>query len=183
MKEKVESLREIIILIIVLLLLTVSAFSQNQFSDYVNYQKSLVDGDYMYVMVKNKTEIISLTDSAKLDAFIRDWLGVKYKLGGSTKRGIDCSQFTKRLYRDVYGLELKDVAYKQWIQTKRISKTNLIVGDIIFFNSRISPSGWHCGIYIGNDRFVHAANKSEGVKISSLNEPKYKKSYKGAGRL
>lgn len=180
MKEK---LKEIIILIVVLLLLTISAFSQNQFSDYVNYQKSLVDGDYMYVVVKGKTEIVPLTDSTKLDVFIRDWLGVKYKLGGNTKRGIDCSQFTKRLYRDVYGLELKDVAYKQWGQTKRVSKSNLTVGDIVFFNSRISPSGWHCGIYIGNRRFVHAANRLEGVKISTLDEPRYLRSYKGAGRL
>lgn len=180
MKEKIK---EIIGLIILLTLLTISAFSQNQFSDYVNYQKSLVDGDYMYVIVKGKTEKLPITDTLKLDVFIRNWLGVKYKLGGSTKRGIDCSQFTKRLYQDVYGLELKDVAYKQWIQTKRVPKTGLIVGDIVFFNSRVSPSGWHCGIYIGNDRFVHAANKSEGVKISSLSEPKYKKSYKGAGRL
>ena len=178
-----KKFKEIIWLIIVLTLLTISAFSQNQFSDYVNYQKSLVDGDYVYVMVKGKTEIIALTDSAKLDAFIRDWLGVKYRLGGRTKSGIDCSQFTKRLYRDVYGLELKDVAYKQWSQTNRITKTNLIIGDIVFFNTRISPSGWHCGIYIGNDKFVHAANKAEGVKISSLSEPKYKKSYKGGGRL
>jgi lipoprotein Spr len=178
-----ERIKEIIGLIVLLLLLTISAFSQNQFSDYVNYRKSLIDGDYMFVIVKGKTEVIPITDSAKLDSFIRDWLGVRYKLGGSTKRGIDCSQFTKRLYRDVYGLELKDVAYKQWIQTKRISKTSLIVGDIIFFNSRISPSGWHCGIYIGNNKFVHAANKSEGVKISSLSELKYIKSYKGAGRL
>lgn len=164
MKEKFESLKEIIILIVILLLLTVSAFSQNMFSGYVQH--------------------IELTqDTTKLGKFINEWIGVRYKLGGTTKRGIDCSQFTKRLYRDVYGLELKDVAYKQWIQTKRISKTNLIVGDIVFFNSRVSPSGWHCGVYIGNDRFVHAANKSEGVKISSLSELKYKKSYKGGGRL
>jgi lipoprotein Spr len=180
MKEK---LKEVIIIIVVLLLLTISAFSQNQFSDYVNHQKSLVDGYYMYVTVNGKTEIIQLTDSAKLDAFIRDWLGVRYKLGGSTKKGIDCSQFTKRLYRDVYNLSLENVAYKQWIQTKRIKKDSLRVGDIVFFRSRQSPSGWHCGIYIGNKRFVHAANKSEGVRISTLDEPRYLKSYRGAGRL
>ncbi len=161
MKEK---LKEVIILIVVLLLLTVSAFSQNQFSDYVQH-------------------IESTEDTTKLGKFINEWLGVRYRLGGSTKKGIDCSQFTKRLYRDVYNLSLQDVAYKQWIQTKRIKKDSLQVGDIVFFRSRQSPSGWHCGIYIGNNRFVHAANKSEGVKISTLDEPRYLNSYKGAGRL
>jgi lipoprotein Spr len=163
MKRVKKIYKELIWLIILLTLLTISAFSQNQFSDYVKH--------------------IETQEAPKLDKFINEWIGIPYKLGGKTKKGIDCSQFTKRLYRDVYSLELKDVAYKQWSQTNRIPKTNLIIGDIVFFNSRISPSGWHCGIYIGNDKFVHAANKSEGVKISSLNEPKYKKSYKGAGRL
>jgi lipoprotein Spr len=161
MKEK---LKEVIILIVVLLLLTVSAFSQNQFSDYVQH-------------------IESAEDTTKLGKFINEWLGVRYRLGGSTKKGIDCSQFTKKLYRNVYDLSLGDVAYKQWNQTKRIKKDSLQVGDIVFFRSRQSPSGWHCGIYIGNNRFVHAANKSEGVKISTLDEPRYLNSYKGAGRL
>ena len=161
MKEK---LKEVIVLIIVLLLLTISAFSQNQFSDYVQH-------------------IESTEDTTKLGKFINEWLGVRYRLGGSTKKGIDCSQFTKRLYRDVYNLSLQDVAYKQWNQTKRIKKDSLQVGDIVFFRSKQSPSGWHCGIYIGNNRFVHAANKSEGVKISTLDEPRYLRSYKGAGRL
>lgn len=161
MKEK---LKEVLILIVVLLLLTISAFSQNQFSGYVQH-------------------IESTEDTTKLGKFINDWLGVRYRLGGSTKKGIDCSQFTKRLYRDVYNLSLQDVAYKQWNQTKRIKKDSLQVGDIVFFRSRQSPSGWHCGIYIGNNRFVHAANKSEGVKISTLDEPRYLRSYKGAGRL
>jgi lipoprotein Spr len=161
MKEK---LKEVIILIVVLLLLTVSAFGQNQFSDYVQH-------------------IESTEDTTKLGKFINEWLGVRYRLGGSTKKGIDCSQFTKKLYRNVYDLSLGDVAYKQWNQTKRIKKDSLQVGDIVFFRSRQSPSGWHCGIYIGNNRFVHAANKSEGVKISTLDEPRYLNSYKGAGRL
>jgi len=103
-------------------------------------------------------------------------------LGGKTERGIDCSQFTKRLYKDVYGKQLENVAYKQWNETKRIKKDSLTIGDLVFFRSRQSPSGWHCGTYLGETMFVHAANRYEGVKISSLLEPKYKAAYKGAGR-
>jgi len=47
----------------------------------------------------------------------------------------------------------------------------------------LGKPGWHCGTYIGETMFVHAANKYEGVKISSLLEPRYKNAYKGAGRL
>ena len=123
------------------------------------------------------------TEDSILNSFILKWLGKPYKLGGKTEKGIDCSQFTKRLYKDVYGKELQNVAYKQWNQTKRVKRDSLQVGDIVFFRSRQSPSGWHCGAYIGNTYFVHAANKFEGVKISSLKEPKYMKSYRGSGRL
>jgi len=123
------------------------------------------------------------TEDSILNSFILKWLGKPYKLGGKTEKGIDCSQFTKRLYKDVYGKELENVAYKQWNQTIRIKRDSLQVGDIVFFRSRQSPSGWHCGAYIGNTYFVHAANKFEGVKVSSLNEPRYVKSYRGSGRL
>ena len=118
-----------------------------------------------------------------LNSFILKWLGKPYKLGGKTEKGIDCSQFIKRLYKDVYSKELENVAYKQWNQTKRVKRDSLQVGDIVFFRSRQSPSGWHCGAYIGNTYFVHAANKFEGVKVSSLKEPRYMKSYRGAGKL
>lgn len=136
--------------------------------------------DSIPLQLKPDTTIVK---SESIGEFMKEWLGVRYRLGGSTKRGIDCSQFTKRFYKDIYGRQLQNVAYKQWNQTKRIRKPELIVGDIVFFRSKSSPSGWHCGIYIGNDRFLHASNRHEGVKISELSEPKYVKSYRGAGRL
>lgn len=124
-----------------------------------------------------------LTPDTTLNNFIYHWLGKPYKLGGRTEKGIDCSQFNKRLYGDVYKLQLENVCYRQWDQTQRIQKDSLQIGDLVFFRSRQSPSGWHCGTYIGETLFVHAANKYEGVKVSSLLEPNYKKAYKGAGRI
>ena len=118
-----------------------------------------------------------------LNKFIIHWLGKPYKLGGRTEKGIDCSQFNKRLYLDVYKKELKDVCWRQWEQTQRVKKDSLEVGDLVFFRSKQSPSGWHCGCYIGNSYFVHAANRFEGVKVSSLKEPRYFRSYRGGGRL
>ena len=111
------------------------------------------------------------------------WLGKPYKLGGRTEKGIDCSGFNKRLYTDVYKLNLESVCYRQWAQTNRVEKDSLKTGDLLFFRSTQSPSGWHCAVYLGETLFVHAANRYEGVKISSLNEPNYKRAYRGAGRL
>jgi lipoprotein Spr len=121
--------------------------------------------------------------SKELSTFVNEWMGVRYRLGGSTKRGIDCSQFTKKLYGEVYGIKLGNNCQQQWNQTIRVQRDSLVIGDILFFRSRLSPSGWHCGLYLGNGNFVHAANKVEGVKISNLSEPRYKKGFKGAGRI
>jgi lipoprotein Spr len=124
-----------------------------------------------------------LTPDTTLNNFIYHWLGKPYKLGGKTERGIDCSQFNKKLYADVYKLNLENVCYRQWDQTERVKMDSLQIGDLLFFRSRQSPSGWHCATYIGETMFVHSANRYEGVKISSINEPRYRKAYKGAGRL
>ncbi len=123
------------------------------------------------------------TEDSVLNSFILKWLGKPYKLGGKTETGIDCSQFNKRLYLDVYKIELQNVCYKQWEQTNRIKRDSLQIGDLLFFKSKQSPSGWHCGVYIGNTYFVHSANRFEGVKISSIKEPKYSLVYRGAGRI
>jgi lipoprotein Spr len=123
------------------------------------------------------------TEDTILNKFILNWLGKPYKLGGRTEKGIDCSQFNKRLYQDVYKLTLENVCYKQWNQTGRIRRDSLMVGDLLFFTSRQSPSGWHCGVYIGNTYFVHAANRYEGVKVSSLSEPRYSRTFRGGGRV
>jgi murein DD-endopeptidase / murein LD-carboxypeptidase len=160
-----QTIKHLIILLGVILLITMSCMGQNQVSDYVQYLK------------QNQPK------NTPLHSFVMEWYGVKYRLGGSTKRGIDCSQFTKKLYWEVYGRKLGENCEEQWRQTNRLKKTELITGDIVFFTSRQSPSGWHCGVYLGNDTFVHAANKEEGVKISSLSEPRYLRRYKGAGRL
>jgi lipoprotein Spr len=124
-----------------------------------------------------------LTPDSILNKFMLYWIGKPYKLGGNSERGIDCSQFNKRLYKDVYNKVLGEVAYKQWEQTQRLKKDSLMVGDLVFFRSKASPSGWHTGTYIGNSYFIHAANKYEGVKISSIEEPRYKQMIRGYGRL
>ena len=153
------------ILVIILLIVSINSYSQTK--------KVLGAVDSIPI----------LTPDTTLNNFVYHWLGKPYRLGGKTERGIDCSQFNKRLAMDVYKIQLENVCYRQWDQTERIKQDSLQIGDLVFFRSRQSPSGWHCGTYIGETMFVHAANRYEGVKISSLLEPNYKRAYKGAGRI
>lgn len=125
----------------------------------------------------------TLNVDSSLSAFIKEWKGTPYVLGGSTKRGIDCSNLNKKLYQSVFNITLPNVCYKQWNVTSRITRDSLLPGDLIFFRSTRSPSGWHCGCYLGNNMFLHAPQRGDVVKISSLDEEKYRRGYKGAGRL
>jgi lipoprotein Spr len=124
-----------------------------------------------------------ITSDTTLNKFMVYWLRKPYKFGGDSEKGIDCSKLTKRLYKDVYNKIIGDIAEEQFDQSKRIKRDSLQLGDLVFFRSKQSPSGWHCGAYIGNTYFIHAANRYEGVKISSLDEPRYKKTIRGFGRF
>ena len=102
------------------------------------------------------------------------------RLGGSTKKGIDCSGFVQRTFREQFGLELPRSTYEQQEMGKSVSRSNLRTGDLVLF--RAGSTGRHVGIYIGNNQFVHASTSS-GVIISSMNEPYWKKRYNEARRV
>lgn len=108
------------------------------------------------------------------------WKGVRYRLGGDTKRGIDCSAFVQRTFREQFGLDLPRSTSEQQGTGKEISRSRLRPGDLVLF--RAGSTGRHVGIYLGNDNFVHASTSS-GVMISSLNEDYWKKRYREARRV
>ena len=120
---------------------------------------------------------------SSLSSFIKEWLGTPYRWGGKTKNGIDCSQFNKVLYKKVYSLDLTNTCKEQYTETKRIKFSDLLEGDLLFFNSPSSPSKWHCGVYLGNMKFVHSSSTKNGVKISDFSESTYKKRFKSGGRI
>ena len=119
-------------------------------------------------------------DTTGLGKFIAKWIGKPYLFGGEDIRGIDCSAFVQRLYKDVFHIDIPRTCYYQYEYAKHIALGELRIGDILFFNSRVSPSGWHAGVYIGNDQFIHAANYRDGVKISCIDD--YYRILKGVGR-
>lgn len=116
----------------------------------------------------------------KMFEFIDDWYGTPYRLGGTTKKGIDCSAFTQFLFAGVYGLSIPRTAREQYKLTIRISRTELKEGDLVFFNTRGGIS--HVGVYLQNNKFVHAST-SGGVTISDVFDPYWVRKFVGVGRL
>jgi len=112
--------------------------------------------------------------------FIDEWFGTRYKYGGNTKRGIDCSALTGGLLMAVYGFGVPRTARQQYQASEKIKREELKEGDLVFFNTTGGVS--HVGLYLDNDYFVHASS-SQGVTITSLNDPYFAKRYIGAGRI
>ena len=108
-------------------------------------------------------------------------MGYSYVYGGaSPSSGFDCSGLVYYCYGQ-FGYKLNRVADDQMDNGTAVSYDSLQVGDLVFFGSGSYAN--HVGIYIGNGNFVHAANPSSGVRVSSLNETYYATRYIGARRI
>ena len=95
------------------------------------------------------------------------YLGYRYSWGGKDpSTGFDCSGFTYYVFGH-FGYSLNRIACDQAINGVHVDASNLQPGDLLCFYSSSSYIG-HVGIYIGNNRFIHAANSSTGVIISEL---------------
>ncbi|MCJ7508298.1 MAG: NlpC/P60 family protein [candidate division Zixibacteria bacterium] len=120
-------------------------------------------------------------NKVKMGQIIESYLGTPYYEGGIDRSGIDCSGLVVAVYKDYAGMRLPSDTRKLFQLVSQVERENLQFGDLVFF----SDMGWsatHVGIYIGNDRFVHAS-KSQGVITSSLEEEYYRRGYLGARRV
>lgn len=127
-----------------------------------------------------QTEVESLPSKQLLES-VDEWYGTRYRRGGNTKSGVDCSGFTVAVYTAVYGMMLPRVSREQYRISRKISTTELQEGDLVFFNT-LGRGVSHVGVYLGNNRFAHAS-VSRGVMVSSLSEKYYVQRFIGAGRI
>ncbi|MDN4492175.1 C40 family peptidase [Ureibacillus aquaedulcis] len=108
------------------------------------------------------------------------YIGVPYTWGGTTSNGFDCSGFTQKVFSDL-GINLGRTTSTQYASGNAVSKSNLEVGDLVFFNT--SGRGVsHVGIFVGNGQFVHASS-SRGVTVSKLSESYWANRYLGAREI
>jgi len=110
----------------------------------------------------------------KLYKQYNSWRGVKYREGGLSKKGVDCSGFVYLTYQQQFNRKLPRTTELLSSTGKSVNRESLRAGDLVFFKT-----GWklrHVGIYLGNTEFVHASS-SRGVRISSLNSPYWHDAY------
>ena len=124
---------------------------------------------------------LSATSNLKLYQFVYDWIGTPYRLGGGTKKGIDCSGFAFELYNKVFSTLIGDNSRNIFSKVNPINKAELKEGDLVFFKIG-SRSITHVGVYMGNNKFAHAST-SKGVMISDLDEAYWRRYYYKGGRL
>jgi cell wall-associated NlpC family hydrolase len=128
-------------------------------------------------------------ESPKAEASIKDrllrvargMLEVPYRFGGTTLWGLDCSGFVQKAFAYL-DLDLPRSAREQYREGAEVAKADLAPGDLVFFRTYAKyPS--HVGIYLGDNRFVHASSRDRKVTVESLDTPYYLKRYIGGKRL
>jgi len=111
----------------------------------------------------------------------RRMLAVPYRFGGTTLWGLDCSGFVQKTFAFL-NFDLPRSAREQFREGAKVAKADLSPGDLVFFRTYAKyPS--HVGIYLGDNRFVHASSRERKVTVDSLDTPYYVKRYVGAKRL
>jgi peptidoglycan endopeptidase LytE len=113
-------------------------------------------------------------------ALQRECLGRPYHFGAEGK-AFDCSGFVRTVFAKL-GIELPRSAREQFSQGERVGRDELEPGDLVFFHTYRRTAS-HVGIYVGDDKFVHAATRGGQVQVDSLNEAYYAHRYLGARRL
>ncbi len=108
------------------------------------------------------------------------WRGVRYRPGGLSRSGLDCSGLVYLTYRRYFGITLPRTARRQARAGRRVLKRSLQSGDLVFFKTGIFTR--HVGIFIEKGRFLHVSTQN-GVTVSRLENPYWRKHYWKAVRI
>ncbi|MBD3921830.1 C40 family peptidase [Paenibacillus sp. PR3] len=131
------------------------------------------------ILPTEKAHAATASQQSTIVSTAKKYLGTPYKFGASTSTTavFDCSSFTKRVFSKI-GVSLPRDTKQQIKVGKYVSKSNLQVGDLVFF---YSPTH-HVGIYIGNGKIIHTYGAG-GVKVSSITSGWWSKYYNQARRV
>lgn len=132
------------------------------------------------VDLKKNTEL-KLDNIQELKKSAYGFLGIRYRFGGSSKNGIDCSSFVQQVFRELE-VALPRTAREQFGMGAEVAPGDLQKGDLIFFRTYASfPS--HVGIYLGNNKMIHASSRDRRVVVSPINSNYYRSRFIGAKRI
>ncbi|AJY70609.1 peptidoglycan-binding protein LysM [Geobacter sulfurreducens] len=109
------------------------------------------------------------------------FIGTRYRFGGTTRKGLDCSSFVQHVFREL-DVTLPRTAREQFHVGNPVATGDLQKGDLLFFHTYARfPS--HVGIYLGNNKMIHASSRDRRVVISSIDTPYYRSRFIGAKRI
>lgn len=128
-------------------------------------------------LIEHQKEIIKTRENIVATALL--WQGIPYRLGGTTRAGIDCSALVQLVFRE-NGIKLTRSSYDQYRQGVGVPKSKLESGDLLFFNTNGTYAS-HVGIYLGDSQFISATKY--GVEIQSLEMPYWAKTYHASRRV
>ncbi len=112
---------------------------------------------------------------------VSQYFGTRYRFGGQTPRGFDCSGFVRFMYDKVFNMHLPRSSREMSAIGNKVSKNDLQPGDLVFFQTRGQRIN-HVGIFIGNDTFIHSS-LSKGITEDQLKLDYFEKRFAGAVRL
>ncbi len=110
------------------------------------------------------------------------FLGVPYRRGGADASGFDCSGFVRSMFEKSVGLILPRRASEQAAVTETIEKQDLKPGDLVFFNT-MRQTFSHVGIYLGDNKFIHAPRPGQQVRVDDMREAYWQRRFTGARRV
>ena len=130
-----------------------------------------------------RTAALSRREADELIGNAMGLLGVSYRFGGtSVSSGFDCSGFMQHIFRKTMQINLPRTSAEQAKMGVAVSRSELQPGDMVFFSTsrgRIS----HVGLYIGNNRFIHAPRTGKSIEITSLGNKYWNSKYVTARRV
>lgn len=131
-----------------------------------------------------KTVIASSIDKASETLmYALSLVGVNYKYGGkSPETGLDCSGFVSYVFQQAAGLVLPHNARAISMFGQKIAISELQPGDLVFYNT-LRHTYSHVGIYLGDNKFVHASVTGRGVEVVDMKENYWVKRFNGARRM
>jgi len=109
--------------------------------------------------------------------------GIRYQYGGNTpESGFDCSGFVRYVFQQASNLNLPHSAKAISQIGQSIPRNQLQAGDLVFFNT-LSSAFSHVGIYLGNNRFIHAPTSGGGVRVEDMQKSYWQNRFDGAQRI
>lgn len=169
----------------VLLLAVPALFSTNSFAFNMPKEfasvgtRSLSHSELLHDKSVHKGSSSAEIKSALLSEYSQ-WKGTRYRWGGSSHKGVDCSALMQHIFSASLHKYLPRTTFEQIKNGMRVGKGELKAGDLVFFHTK--PGVRHVGVYLGNSEFMHASS-SKGVTISSLSNRFWETHYETARRL